>query len=210
MYVGDVKSTIGLQAEIKNKELLLAHMSAAFPLNEKEIDELCSSFSERKIKRRGFILHQGDVCKHFTFIISGCFKMYAIDQAGKEHNLEFAIENEWLTDLSSFYSERPGSVYIEAIEPSTILQINRADLIYLYTSYPKFNSTFRIIVERKYIELQNRVLQNISATAEERYVNFTRQFPALAGRLPNTQIASYLGITPEFLSKIRKDLAHKR
>jgi CRP-like cAMP-binding protein len=199
-----------LNEGIKNKELLLAHMSAAFPLQEKEIDELFVLFTERKVKRRGFVLHQGDVCKHFTFVVSGCFKMYAIDQTGKEYNLEFAAENEWVSDLSSFYSEKPASVYIEAIEPSVILQITRPDLIYLYSNYPKFNSTFRIIIERKYIELQSRVLQNISATAEERYVNFTTQFPALASRLPNTQIASYLGMTSEFLSKVRKDVAHKR
>ena len=195
---------------IKNKGSLLAHMSSAFPLQEKEIDELFRLFGERKVKRRAFILHQGDVCKHFTFVVSGCFKMYAIDQAGKEYNLEFAIENEWVSDLSSFYSEKPSDVYIEAIEPSVILQITRPDLIYLYGNYPRLNSTFRIIVERKYIELQNRVLQSISATAEERYVNFVKQHPLLASRLPNTQIASYLGITSEFLSKIRKDLAHKR
>ncbi len=185
-------------------------MSSAFPLQEREIEELFLLFAERKVKRRGFILHQGDVCKHFTFVVSGCFKMYAIDQAGKEYNLEFAVENEWVSDLSSFYSEKHSKVYIEAIEPSVVLQIARPDLIYLYSNYPKFNSTFRIIVERKYIELQNRVLQNISATAEERYVNFLALFPSLATRLPNTQIASYLGITSEFLSKIRKDLAHKR
>jgi CRP-like cAMP-binding protein len=199
-----------LQAGIKNKELLLANMSSAFPLNGTEVAELLLLFTERNVKRRGIILHQGDVCKHFTFVVSGCFKMFGIDQAGKEHNLEFAAENEWITDLSSFYSEKPGSVYIEAMEPATILQVNRPDLIYLYANYPKFNSTFRIIIERKYIELQNRVLQNISATAEERYVNFTAQFPKLATRLPNTQIASYLGITSEFLSKIRKDLARRR
>jgi CRP-like cAMP-binding protein len=195
---------------MKNKEQLLAHISTAFPLNEKEIADLCLLFNERKIKRRGFILQHGDVCKHFTFVVSGCFKMYGVDHNGKEHNLEFAIENEWLTDLSGFYSEQPGVVYIEAIEPSSILQISRPDLIYLYANYPKLNSTFRIVIERKYIALQNRVLQNISAGAEERYVNFITQFPELANRLPNTQIASYLGITSEFLSKIRKDLAHKR
>lgn len=136
--------------------------------------------------------------------------MYTIDPAGKEYNLEFAAENQWISDLTSFYSEKPGSVYIEAIEPTLILQITRADLIHLYANYPKFNSTFRIIIEHKYIELQNRVLQNISGTAEERYLYFLNQFPALSSRLPNTQIASYLGITSEFLSKIRKDLAHKR
>jgi CRP-like cAMP-binding protein len=193
----------------KNKELLLAHINSAFPLQKKETDELFLLFTERKVKRRGLVLHHGDVCKHFTFVVSGCFKMYAIDQSGKEYNLEFAVENEWLSDLSSFYSELPGSVYIEAVEPSVILQISRPHLIHLYANYPKFNSAFRIIIERKYIDLQNRVLQNISATAEERYVDFVTRSPALAARLPNTQIASYLGITSEFLSKIRKDLAHK-
>jgi CRP-like cAMP-binding protein len=199
-----------LQEEIKNKELLLAHMSSAFALTDKEIKELISLFAERNIKRRGFILHQGDVCRHFTFVVSGCFKMYAIDPNGKEFNLEFAAENEWVSDLTSFYDEKPSSVYIEAIEPSIILQITRPNLVYLYGNYPKFNSTFRIIIERKYMQLQNRVLQNISATAEDRYTHFIQHFPTLATRLPNTQIASYLGITSEFLSKIRKDLAHKR
>jgi len=199
-----------LNEEIRNKELLLAHMSSAFALTAREIEELILLFAERKIKRRGFILHQGDVCRHFTFVVSGCLKMYAIDPDGKEYNLEFAAENEWVSGLSSFYDEKPASVYIEAIEPTVVLQITRQNLIYLYANYPKFNSTFRIIIEHKYIQLQNRVLQNISATAEERYTYFMDNFPALAARLPNTQIASYLGITSEFLSKIRKDLAHKR
>lgn len=189
---------------------LLAFMSSTFPLNDKEIEELCALFTERKIKRRGFILHQGDVCKHVTFVVSGCVKMYTIDLAGKEHNLDFAIENEWIGDLSSFYAEKSSSVFIESVEPSVILQISRPDLIYLYSNYPKLNSTFRIIIERKYIDLQNRVLQNISATAEERYLDFVDRSPSLAVRLPNTQVASYLGITPEFLSRIRSELAHKR
>ena len=143
---------------MSSRESLLAFMSSAFPLKDKEIDELCALFTERKIKRRGFILHQGDICKHVTFVVTGCVKMYAIDRAGKEHNLDFAIENDWISDLSSFYEEKPGSVFIEAIEPSVILQVTRADLIYLYSNYPTLNSTFRIIIERKYIDLQNRVL----------------------------------------------------
>ena len=210
MEKNQLNKALNLPVNATSKALLSSHMGSTFPLTEKEATELLMLFTERKVKRRGLILHHGDICKHFTFVVAGCFKMYAIDQAGKEYNLEFAIENEWITNLSSFYSELPGDVYIEAVEPSTILQIRRQDLIHLYSHYPKFNSTFRIIIERKYINLQTRVLQNISATAEERYVNFTTQYPALANRLPNTQIASYLGITPEFLSKVRKDLAYKR
>lgn len=191
-------------------EVLINHFKNYFPLNEVERKELETRFTERKIKRRGFVLQQGDVCRHFTFIVEGCLKMYAVDQAGKEHNLQFVAESDWITDLNSFYSEKPSAVYIEAIEPSVILQIKHQDLLDLYTNHHKFDRNFRIILEQKYIELQNRVLQSISSSADERYQSFLEQYPSLSRRLPNTQIASYLGITPEFLSKIRKDLAHKR
>lgn len=191
-------------------EVLIDHFKNYFPLNENERRELETRFSERKIKRRGFVLQQGDVCRYFTFIVEGCLKMYAIDQSGKEHNLQFVAESDWITDLSSFYSEKPSGVYIEAIEQTIVLQIKHEDLLYLYTNHHKFDRNFRIILEQKYIELQNRVLQSISSTADERYQSFLEQYPSLSQRLPNTQIASYLGITPEFLSKIRKDLAHKR
>ena len=135
--------------------------------------------------------------------------MYAVDKNAKEHNIQFAAENDWITDLGSFYAEKPGQLYIEAVEPTTMLQISHADLIHLYSNYHKFDHNFRVIIEQKYIELQNRVLQNISSTAEERYESFLKQYPDLSNRLPKTQIASYLGITPEFLSTIRKILARK-
>jgi len=194
------------QSSIEN---LIRYFKQYFPLNSIERDELATHFTERKIKRRGFIQQEGDVCRHFTFVVSGCFKMYAVDKNGKEHNIQFAAENDWITDLSSFYSEKPGRLYIEAIEPSVILQIKHPDLLHLYTNHHKFDRNFRIMIEQKFIELQNRVLQNISSTAEERYQFFLDQYPHLSNRLPNTQIASYLGITPEFLSKIRKDLVGK-
>jgi CRP-like cAMP-binding protein len=188
---------------------LLKFFELYFPLNHMERKEVSEKFTERVIKRRGFILQQGDVCKYFTFIVSGCFRQYAIDESGKEHNLQFAAENEWITDLSSFYSEKPSGLYIEAVERSVILQIKHDDLLYLYTNYHKFDRNFRIIVEKKYIDLQNRVMQNISVTAENRYSNFLAGYPNLVNRIPNTQIASYLGITPEFLSKVRKKMVSK-
>lgn len=198
-----------LDTEHSSKDVLIESFKKIFPLTAKEKEVLISRFTERQVKRRGFILQQGDVCKHFTFIVSGCFKMYAVDQAGKEHNLQFALESDWIADLASFYSEKPSGVYIEAIEAAVVLQIKHHDLLDLYIHYHKFDRNFRIIVEKKYIELQHRVLQNISVTAEQRYQNFLEQYPHFANRLPNTQIASYLGITPEFLSKIRKVRVHK-
>lgn len=161
------------------------------------------------MKRRGFLLQEGEVCRYASFVVAGCFKMYAVDKSGKGHNLPFAVENEWITDLASFYSERPSPVSIEALEPTTVLQIRHDDLLALFTHYHKFDRNFRILVERGYIALQDRLLQSISTTAEERHQNFLTQYPHWARRLPNSQIASYLGITPEFLSKVRKDRVTK-
>lgn len=188
---------------------LILHFSSYIPLRDKERDELKNCFVEKNIKRRQFILQESDVCKHYTFIISGCFKMYGVDKNGGEHNIQFASENEWISDIGSFHSDKPSRLYIEAIEPSVILQIDKPNLIYLFSNHPKFDRIFRVIIENKFVELQNRVLQNISSTAEERYMAFLEQYPTLANRLPNTQIASYLGITPEFLSKIRGTLFKK-
>jgi CRP-like cAMP-binding protein len=188
---------------------LLSHFDDYVALDQKEKDELSQRVNERKIKRRQFILQENDICRHYSFITEGCFKMYGIDTSGKEHNLQFAAENDWIADLGSFYSEKPSKLYIEALEPSVIIQLEKKDLIFFYVNYPKFDRNFRVIIENKFIELQNRVLQNISSTAEERYLAFLEQYPTLSNRLPGTQIASYLGVTPEFLSKIRKDITSK-
>lgn len=178
-----------------------------FTIEEKKLIE--SRVTLRNIKRRQMILQEGFVCQHYSFVVEGCFKMYAIDDKGNEHNLQFAAENDWIADISSFHSQKPSKLFIEAIEPSVILQIEQQDLYFLYSNVPKLNIIFKVIIENKFIELQNRVLQNISSTGQQRYLNFLEQYPKLASRLPNTQIASYLGITPEFLSKIRKELAKK-
>jgi CRP-like cAMP-binding protein len=144
------------------------------------------------------------VCRHYTFVIAGCLKLYGVDKKGTEHILQFAAERDWISDIGSFHAEQPSQLYIEAIEPTELLQLEKPDLIHLYRHYPKYDRNFRVIIENKFVELQQRVLQNISSTAEERYHSFLSQYPGLASRLPNTQIAAYIGITPEFLSKLRK------
>ena len=188
---------------------LVAFFKRYIPLNQAEKEALLSRVTELRVKRRQFILQPTDACKYYTFVVSGCFKMYGEDKNGTEHNIQFAAENEWITDISSFHSGAASQLFIEAIEPSVILQIDKTNLVYLYHNHTKFDRIFRVIVEEKFIELQNRVLQNISSTADERYESFLKRFPLLANRLPNTQIASYIGITPEFLSKIRRLNARK-
>ncbi|WP_130734023.1 Crp/Fnr family transcriptional regulator [Flavobacterium sp. J27] len=192
-----------------NTQPIIDHLTSYLPLKEEEIKELETKLLERNIKRKQFILQEGDICKHYTFVVKGCFKMYKVDKNGNEHNLQFTIENGWIGDLGSFYSNKPSELYIEAMESSIILQIEKKNLLHLYTNYLVFNRIFRVLVENAFIRLQKRVLQNISSTAEERYVDFIENYPSLFNRISNVQIASFLGVTPEFLSKIRKDLTSK-
>lgn len=188
---------------------LIAHFEEYLPFSEEEKMLIAARAAPRKIKRRQMILQEGFVCWHYSFVVEGCFKMYGTDARGTEHNIQFAAENDWIADLASFHSKKPSRLFIEAIEPSEILQIEQQDLYFLYQNIPKLDRIFKVIVENKFVELQNRVLQTFSSTADERYLSFLEQYPHLSNRLPNTQIASYLGITPEFLSKIRKDLASR-
>lgn len=188
-------------------EPLIHYFSKFLPLEKQEIAFLESVSTERKVRRRQFILQEGDVCKYNSFVIEGCFRMYMVDENGKEHNLQFAVENWWIGDIGSFHSEQPSQLNIEAIENSVILQIKKEDQLRLFVDFPKFNRIFRVFTENALVSLQRRVLQNISSTAEERYLDFLERHPYFFNRISNVQIASYLGVTPEFLSTIRKRLA---
>lgn len=190
-----------------NIEPLIHYFSQFLPLEEQDVAFLESVFKERKVRRRQFILQEGVICKHNSFVIEGCLKMYMVDENGKEHNLQFAVENWWIGDLGSFHSEQPSLLNIEAIEHSIILQISREDQLRLFVEIPKFDRIFRVLTENAMISLQRRVLQNISSTAEERYLDFAERHPYFFNRISNVQIASYLGVTPEFLSTIRSRLA---
>lgn len=192
-----------------NVNKLIDYFSKILPLNNDEIAAVKLLFKERRIKRRQFILQEGDVCKLNTFVIAGCFRMFFVDENGKEHNIQFAIENWWIGDLGSFHSENPSKLYIEALENSTVLQIKKKDQISLFVNQPKFNLIFRVFTENALVGSQRRVLQNISSTAEERYVDFINRYPLLANRVSNVQIASFIGVTPEFLSKLKKSILSK-
>ena len=186
---------------------LIDYFKKLLPLDEEEKSAVEEYFKERKVRRRQFILQEGDTSRYNTFVVEGCFKMYFVDEKGKEHNLQFAIENWWIGDIGSFHSEEPSNLYIEALENSVILQIKKEDQLKLFVDYPKFNRIFRVFTENALVSSQRRILQNISSTAEERYHDFLNRYPYFFNRISNVQIASYLGVTPEFLSLIRKKLA---
>ncbi len=129
--------------------------------------------------------------------------MYKTDDRGNTHIIQFAAENWWMIDIGSFHKRKPSQLNIDALEDTMVLQISYDNLIALYTQATRFDRIFRVLIENSYVTLQNRLLQTISSTAEERFNSFMEMYPHLSSRLPQTQIASFLGITPEFLSRLR-------
>lgn len=188
---------------------LLDHFQKMIPLTEKEQGLVCEFFKPRLYRKRQFVLQEGDVCQHFNFVVRGCLRTYTIDEKGVMHILQFASENWWASDNESFHSGMPSPLNIEAIEETMVLQITRSNLISLYKKSRKFNLIFRVLLEKAYATLQRRLLLNISSSAQEKYDSFLKTYPHLLNRLPQTQIAAFLGITPEHLSKLKAEILKK-
>lgn len=184
-------------------EPLLSYFDRLIPLSKEEQELVTSTFRSRLFRKRQYVLQEGDVCTQFYFVVRGCLRMYKIDEKGGTHILQFAAENYWMVDLGSFHGVKPSALNIDALEDTVVLQISRNDLISLYVQAPKFDRIFRVLLENSFVRLQERLLQNISSTAEERYQTFLEIYPHLANRLSQVQIAAFLGITPEFLSRLR-------
>lgn len=184
-------------------EPLFEYFERSFPLNEKEKELVRAKFHSRLFRKKQFVLQEGDVCTQFNFVVRGCLRTYKIDEKGATHVLQFATENNWINDLGSFHGLKPSTLNIDALEDTVVLQISLGDLISLYKEAPKFDRIFRVLVENAFVRLQERLLQNISSTAEERYQSFLELYPHLINRLSQVQIASFIGVTPEFLSRLR-------
>jgi len=191
-------------------EPLLNYFDRLILLNKEEKELVTEKFHPRLYRKRQFVLQEGDICTQFNFVVRGCLRMYKIDEQGAIHILQFATENYWIMDLGSFHGEKPSELNMDAIEDTMVLQISRNDLIALYMQAPKFDRIFRVLIENSFVGLQKRLLQNISSTAEERYQSFLDTYPHLVNRLSQTQVASFLGITPEFLSRLRNKLSKSK
>lgn len=191
-----------------NKKFI-QYFNNILPLTEEEEIFINNILEIKKLRRRQYLSQSGDIVTHMNFVIEGALKMYYVDQNGKEHNMQFAIENHWINDIKSMHKSAPSRLEIEALEATTVIRISFENLKKLFVEHPKFNRIFRVLIENAYMSLQDRLLDNISSSAQERYIHFTEKYPYLLQRISNVQIASYLGITPEFLSKIRKDLSQK-
>ncbi len=172
-------------------------------LNDLEKSLVQENFHSRLYRKRQYVLQDGDVCTQFNFVVRGCLRTYNVDKKGNLHILQFGTENNWINDLGSFHRMKPSNLNIDALEDTVVLQIGLDDLIFLYKQSPIFDRIFRVLIENGYIHLQERLLQNISSTAEERYEAFLERYPHLINRISQVQIAAFMGVTPEFLSRLR-------
>jgi len=168
-----------------------------------ESDFFHSLLKPRHVKKKTFLLQEGEICDFEAFILKGCIRSYYLDKEGTETILLFAVENWWVSDLTSFAERRPSNLFIEALEDSDLLSIDYSGKALLFERIPAFERMFRLLVQRSLSVLQERFYATVSQTAEERYLQFLDKYPQVAQRVPQHQIARYIGVSPEFLSKIR-------
>lgn len=185
------------------KNLILNNISKHISLTPQEATYFLSLLRERRVQKKEPILKQQQACKDINFVNSGILRAFYMDASGKESTIMFAVSDWWITDMFCFINQKPAILNIEALENSTILQLSKDDLERLYHKIPKFERFFRIMMQNAYIREQLRMIENLSLPAEERYHNFLQKYPLAAERVTQKQIASYLGITPEFLSIIK-------
>ena len=182
--------------------LLLKSIAKHIQLTEEDEKYLLSLLQSRKLRKKNFLLQEGDVNKAGAFVVSGLLRMYSIDKNGFEHILQFAPPGWWIGDMKSFVTQQPGTLYVDALEDSEILLVEKTRLERLYEKVPSFERFFRILAENAIATYQQRLADYLSLPALDRYNNFCRLYPSLVECLPQKQVASYIGVTPEFLSKM--------
>ena len=190
-------------------DLILSNVARHIQLTDEEVTLFTSLLRYRKIRKRQYLLQAGDVSHYENFISKGCLRAYTVDEHGGEHIIMFGMEGWWISDLYSFLTNTPASQNIDALEDSEVFSIERSDLELLYEKVPKFNKFFLKLLQNAFVAHQRRILASISQTAEEQYSEFIAKYPSIEQRVPQHQIASYLGLSPETISRIRRNKSHR-
>lgn len=185
---------------------LKQHVSSVITLTETEMAEFLSLFTESKIRKKKFLIQPGDRVTMEYYILAGCLKAYYLDPMGEKHIIQFAIEDWWISDFEAFFGEGAAQLHVEAIEDSVVLGIDRAVLETLYARIPKFERFFRIKTTAAFVAARKRILATLQKSVGQRYIEFCDTYPTIEKRVANYHIANYLGIQPESLSRIRKNL----
>ncbi len=179
-------------------------------LDDDDRTKITSSFKEVKVKKRQFIVQPNFVATHRNYVVQGAFRSYVVADEGQEHTIAFAIDDWWITDYNSYIFQKPATMFVVALEDSTVMQIEYEKEKELKASHQKFETFFRIIAERGLAFYQRRLISNLTQTAEERYNEFEAKYPLISQRVPQYALASFLGMTTEYLSKLRNHRARKK
>lgn len=189
--------------------LLLKNITKHVTLTPQEEERVLSLTEVQTFKAKTILLKEGDVCTQSYFVTKGILRSYTIDENGVEHVVSFACPEWWIADMYSYLSQRPGQIFIEVNEDAEVLILTKENQERLYTEVPKMERFFRILIENSLIANQKRLLNNFTFTAEARYDIFTKKFHSILPYLPQKQIASYIGVTPEFFSKMKSKMLRK-
>ncbi|ELR70215.1 cAMP-binding protein [Fulvivirga imtechensis AK7] len=189
--------------------LIIDNINKHISLNSEEQDYFTSLLEVQQVKRRAFLVRKGEIARYTYFITKGCLRNYEIDREGTIHIGLFAVEDWWISDLQSFLTQTPSFGFVDAIEETEVMRLSKSNYESLFEKVPQFERFFRIIHQNAFIALKNRLIDNLSLTAEGRYLNFIDKYPQFNQRIPQKQIAAYLGITPEFLSMLRSRMARR-
>ena len=186
------------------QNLILQNIAKHISLTKEQENYFLSLLKNKKVRKKLFLAQEGDISKGPFFVTEGILRSYTVDKNGFEHVLQFAPPGWWIADMYSLITQQPGSLSIDAVEDSDVLLLPKQELDKLYNEIPAFERFFRILAENALVTFQQRLIDNLSLTAKERYANFCKRYPLLIERLPQKQVASYIGVTPEFLSKMLK------
>ncbi|MEN9299699.1 MAG: hypothetical protein RLZZ429_2012 [Bacteroidota bacterium] len=189
---------------------LLQHLKQYIQLTEAEEQIIIDHLTPRTFKRGEFLTKEGEINRYTNYIVSGATRVYYIDQAGQEHVIQLGMKNWWTSDFSSFITQTKGILYTEALEKTEVLSFSYEHLQEVYRQVPAMERFFRLLIQKAYAAFQRRVLESLSMDAEQRYLAFRDMYPDMDQHLSQKHIASYLGMSAEFLSKIKKRIVEKQ
>lgn len=185
-------------------ESLAAYLIEKGGLTPDELKQVEAVTVPKKIRKRQYLVQEGDVSHYMSFVAKGCLRLYRVSNEGTEHILRFTIENWWISDYESYHSGQPAKNNVDALEDSELLMIDKGNFEALCKAIPSFGALVEKLTAKNFAAHQSRILSNISETAEERYENFIRSYPQIYNRVPLHMIASFLGVTRETLSRLRQ------
>lgn len=188
---------------------LRKYLTSHLNIDETAISSLLENCTTKKVKRDQFLLREGEICKHTFFVEKGLLRQYSIDKKGKEHVIGFGPENWFVTDRESVYFNQPSAYYIHALEDSELVLVDELFAQSLSEKFPVFTDFNNRLLHNHIRHLQHRINLLLGASAEDRYLHFLDTYPDIFSRVPQTMVASYLGITPESLSRVRRELAQR-